>query len=273
MNNGFLFQSTEDKGFLEYSPIYDRKQSFQMNVPQPKEILPPHIKKKIKAYCPECYQFFYNTPFSKNCISHSKKKCNTLPCKKDNGNECIRKFSNINSANRHTYCLTKTDADKLDKNMDIYYCLGKKRAHENSNSNEEMINKDDTYENVHQLIEQIDHVNFNDEPVNYGFNEEPFKCNFNFEDYQSKSSLENKNNVSNEDTIEHFFELVKKNTYIKKAVMKKLIQAFKKKGIHNVKILRLFKEKHNNWDFLINEFKDVTSEIEGVTLCIEYLLK
>ena len=52
-----------------------------------------------------------------------------------------------------------------------------------------------------------------------------------------------------------------------------LVNAFKKKGILNVKILLLFYEKYNNWDFLIQKFKNVTPQIEGVALCIEYLLK
>ena len=47
----------------------------------------------------------------------------------------------------------------------------------------------------------------------------------------------------------------------------------KKKGILNVKILILFYKKYKNWDFLIQKFKKVTSQIEGVALCIEFLLK
>ena len=72
---------------------------------------------------------------------------------------------------------------------------------------------------------------------------------------------------------EDFFEKVQKETNIPNNVKKKLVNAFKKKGIFNVKILLLFYEKHKNWDFLIEQFKNISSQIEGVALCIEFLLK
>ena len=74
-------------------------------------------------------------------------------------------------------------------------------------------------------------------------------------------------------SIEEFFEKVQKETNIPNNIKKKLINAFKKKGILNVKILILFYKKYKNWDFLIQKFKKVTSQIEGVALCIEFLLK
>ena len=71
-------------------------------------------KIKIKSYCRDCYQFFENGPYSKICKNHIKKKCNVIPCQKNNENnnenndnnenKCIRLFPNKNSANRHTHC-------------------------------------------------------------------------------------------------------------------------------------------------------------------------
>ena len=86
------------------------------------------------------------------------------------------------------------------------------------------------------------------------------------------SIMENKK-IPNEETIDNFFELVQKETFISNSIKKKLVKAFKKIGILNIKILKLFHEKYKGWDFLIQKFKDIFPEIEGVSLCIEYLLK
>lgn len=232
---------------------------------------------KIKAYCSDCFQFFHNSPFSKVCIKHAEKKCDIISCKKNNIQGCVRKFSNKNSANRHTYCLTKDDIINLDKNLDIKHCLGKKRMKEKTKDIDE--SNLNSYDNVHQLIEQIDHVNFfRDEPelFNLNFNDDNQQkfCNFGFGlDNNKNNNNFNYNFISNEDKIETFFEEVQRNSNIPNTVKKKLIKAFKKKGIHNVRVLKLFKEKNKGWEFLIDEFKNVTSQIEGITLCIEYLLK
>lgn len=209
--------------------------------------------KKIKAYCSDCYQFFHNSPYSKICQKHIKKECNIISCQKNIMNKCIRKFSNKNSANRHTYCITKEDVEQLDKNLDIKRCLGQKRKKEEESFN--------TYDNVHELIEQINHVNFNDDESNFMFNYEPPKTELVF------------NFISNEETIENLFESVQRNSNITNTTKKKLIRAFKNKGIHNVRVLKLFIDKYNGWDCLVNQFKDITPQIEGISLCIEDLLK
>ena len=86
-------------------------------------------------------------------------------------------------------------------------------------------------------------------------------------------SMNENKRISNEETIENFFELVQKETFISNSIKKKLVKAFKNIGIMNVKILKLFHEKYKGWDFLLHKFKDVFPEIEGVSLCIEYLFK
>ena len=86
-------------------------------------------------------------------------------------------------------------------------------------------------------------------------------------------SINENKRISNEETIENFFELVQKETFINNSIKKKLVKAFKNIGIMNVKILKLFHEKYKGWDFLLHKFKDVFPEIEGVSLCIEYLFK
>ena len=276
---------------------------------------------KIRAYCSKCYQFFENGPYSKICRNHLEKKCNLIECQKYNkngDNPCIRKFTNINSANRHTHCLTKEDIEMWDTKCEIHKCLGKKKESDNKffdiindldnknanknffsdlnnnsynnscmninnlfmdNNNSFFDNNSQNYfsnnNNVIGLIEDIDKLHFNDNDDNNKDNEE-IKNILNLsktkknEDIIEKNPIkENLKNLS----IDEFFEKVQKETNIPNNIKKKLVNAFKKKGILNVKILILFYEKYKNWDFLIQKFKKVTSQIEGVALCIEFLLK
>ena len=313
-------------------------------------------KIKIRAYCNKCYQFFENGPYSKICQNHLQKKCDLIECQKfnkDGENSCIRKFTNINSANRHTHCLNKKDIELWDTKCQIQKCLGKKKEHDNkfveiinnndnnnddNDNNEKDDNKNfiidinninnnsiqnnsyinmnnlfidnnnsffDNNNNVMGLIEDIDKLHFNDNNNNnvMWLIEDIDKLHFNNNDknedneeinniFKKQKSFDNNyNNNCSEDknenikekinksenfenlSIDEFFEIVKKETNIPNNIKKKLVNAFKKKGILNVKILLLFYEKYKNWDFLINKFKKVSSQIEGVALCIEYLLK
>ena len=296
---------------------------------------------KIRAYCDKCYQFFENGPFSKLCKLHLEKKCDLVPCQKYQStpeNKCIRKFPNINSANRHTHCISLNDIKNWDPRRDIQKCLGVKREHENkfndiiankntnnnfnnhnhlNNSNNQKIfnfpseinhsfnnnfffdnnnnsynhgnlfcNDDSDYfsnNNMGGLIDDLGQLNFNDNGDDSDIK------NIFYEDYlkQEKEKEKIKNMKLNEETDEkqvinyqdndesivNFFEKIQKETNIANNTKRKLIAAFKKKGILNVKMLRLFYKKYKNWDFLIQKFKDVSTQIEGVALCIEYLLK
>ena len=308
-------------------------------------------KIKIRAYCNKCYQFFENGPYSKICRNHLKKNCNLIECQKYNKNGdnlCIRKFTNINSANRHTHCLTKKDIESWDSKCEIQKCLGKKKEPDNKfldilnhnndysnnyNNDKNIINKNlfndnnslhnnsictnmnmnnlfldnnnnsffdnnsqnyfnnnfsNSNNNVIGLIEDIDklHFNDNDNDNENDVNNEEIKNIFNKKSWDIKEEEKNEleKNNKNEDakdkkfpnenlSIEDFFEKVQKETNIPNNIKKKLVNAFKKKGILNVKILMLFYEKYKNWDFLIEKFKKVTPQIEGVALCIEFLLK
>ncbi len=82
-------------------------------------------QKRMRAWCGECYQFFEFGPFAKVCQQHVlKKNCNVYECKKKyiNSNhsiKCIRKFPNINSENRHTYCTDEDEVKNWDPKMKI----------------------------------------------------------------------------------------------------------------------------------------------------------
>ena len=345
-NNSFLNESNENNISKQIKTNTENTE-IKANIEMRKECKNKKRKKiKIRAYCSKCYQFFENGPYSKICRNHLEKSCNLIGCQKykQNGeNTCIRKFTNINSANRHTHCLTQKDVEIWDPNCEIQKCLGKKTEPENkfldilnhnnnhisninnnifsginktnsnrsffseinnslnmnlNNMNNIFIEKNDNFfdtnsnngnNNVMDLIEDIDKLHFNESEkifksdINDNINKEDKNNiieNNNEKDINMKLEKMNINEEKKEEdkskeneSIDEFFEKVQKETNIPNNIKKKLVNAFKKKGILNVKILILFYEKYKNWDFLIQKFKNVTPQIEGVALCIEFLLK
>ena len=98
---------------------------------------------KMKAYCSKCYQFFQNGPHSKICQDHLKKDCSKVSCQKKQSSDCIRKFANINSANRHTHCLKQKDVSNWNPECDIQLqtsLLEKKRG--SDEDSDEMLEKE-----------------------------------------------------------------------------------------------------------------------------------
>lgn len=95
---------------------------------QPQQGNPPN---KIKAWCGICYQCFENGPHSKICKDHyDKRNCHLVNCKKNSNIECIRKFPNTNSENRHTYCIEENAVKDFNKELNLQYILGNKRKEE-----------------------------------------------------------------------------------------------------------------------------------------------
>jgi len=414
----------------------DKKQNISNPKNQKTETPGKKTKKmKVKAWCGECFQFFENGPFAKVCREHlTKGKCNLVECTKklinEDGINCTRKFPNINSENRHTYCLTHEEVKDWDEKIKIQNCLGVKRnadrnyekskssitiniqnknpndedekikektlssctrnyfcsMKENKNEKNKLIRNDYlneetrydflNFENlfpqtnnqnyVCNLIDEINNLNFiegektsiDDKLINefnniyFGTSEKSDKVeiynernifkidvnnNININNNQNKSlknenekkeeskdSTENKEiqnrkisdekvckskeneteeknnktnndnnnldvnpiiqsknnssqNISNEfiqdeEKIDTIFEKIHTTSKISKSILNKIKSAFKKKGILNAKILRLYRDKNKSWDFLIDNFKGVCSQIEGVTLCLENIL-
>lgn len=89
----------------------------------------PSKRRKIRAWCGECFQTFENGPLSKQCLDHlNKKNCNLIECRKTLNNKinnfkCVRRFKNINSENRHTYCIDMNEVKKWDINIQIQHCI------------------------------------------------------------------------------------------------------------------------------------------------------
>lgn len=83
------------------------------------------LKRKMRAWCGLCYQFFENGPTAKNCKDHFLKgNCNLVDCKKaSNVSKCVRRFPNTNSENRHTYCLSQEEVANWDPSCNIQNCL------------------------------------------------------------------------------------------------------------------------------------------------------
>ena len=83
---------------------------------------------KIRAWCGDCFQYFESNPLSKICLYHVQKaNCNLVSCNKNTNIECIRKFPNKNSENRHTHCVDITQVKNWDENLKIQKILYKKR--------------------------------------------------------------------------------------------------------------------------------------------------
>lgn len=84
---------------------------------------------KLRAWCGECFQYFESNPLAKVSINHVLKgKCNLVGCTKTNNLiECVRKFANRNSENRHTYCINREMVDTWDECLMIQNVLNKHR--------------------------------------------------------------------------------------------------------------------------------------------------
>lgn len=244
---------------------------------------------RVRAYCSKCFQCFSNGPHSKICLGHIEKECALIPCQKNNSSDrkCIRKFPNIQSANRHTHCLSNEDIKLWDESLEIQKCLGSKREPENKLVIDNLFHNDCNNNNSVNLFNSNSKFfcNFNEDNSNYfNFNSSNVSGLINeidqlhFDDKENKSILiqnneDNINTFNKCESIDEFFEKVQKETNIPNSTKKKLVKAMKMKGIFNVNILKLFYQKYKNWDFLVQNFKGVSSQIEGVAICIEFLLK
>jgi len=84
---------------------------------------------------------------------------------------------------------------------------------------------------------------------------------------------ENNFRIKDDTSIDTLFEKVLEISKVPKSKIKKTRIAFKKKGYYTVLSLRLRKKKYLGWSFLFDDFKDVCSQILGISLVIENLLE
>jgi hypothetical protein len=273
------------------------------------------VKRKMRSYCGLCYQFFENSPFTKVCREHYlKANCNTYDCKK--GTNCIRKFPNHNSANRHTYCYTNEEVSTWDEGIDIQKCLTNSSVKSNigvNNSKDEIKLSSPTFKDnlldisacsiKFDLFETKQNITINNisEQNSLYFIDKKFECdaesladefdkfNFNLENKDIRyaesiketillsESLKDKkieNYLIKDDTsIDEIVELVYNATKIPKSALNKLKSAFKKRGLMTAEIIRLLRTKNGNWDFLLDDFKEICTQIQGIAVYLENLLE
>ena len=82
----------------------------------------------------------------------------------------------------------------------------------------------------------------------------------------------NKIIITDDECIDSIFDKVYAETKIPRSILNKLKNAFKKRGIFNGKILRLFFKKYQNLNFLVDKFKSICTQVEGVALYLESIL-
>ena len=274
---------------------------------------------KMKAYCSKCYQFFQNGPHSKICQDHLKKDCSKVSCQKKQSSDCIRKFANINSANRHTHCLKQKDVSNWNPECDIQLqtsFLEKKRG--SDEDSDEMLEKErksmkvnidskekkeDTSQNqfkssynVLGIIDGVDNINFRDEPEDFEINQifgalhdhshdmnikninminqnSSITSNDYFQEDNKKEDTfaDDRKELNDDDSVDKLYDIIQKRTNIPTMIKNKLIKAFKSKGIYNVRTFKLYLSE--NYQNFVDDFKKITSQIEGVSYYINTLFK
>lgn len=101
------------------------------------------------------------------------------------------------------------------------------------------------------------------------------------ENYSSMSicpntSVEYYNNeyaIKNETDLDLIFDMIYKSQQISLDVMYNLRNKLRMRGYNTVLSLRLKKEKDNSWNFLFEDYKDISQEMEALALLIEYYLE
>lgn len=196
------------------------------------------MEQQIKAFCPKCFMTFEAGKNSSRAIKHSQlPSCDKIPCNRA-GSNCVRKFSSINSANRHTYCFTHEQVDKWDDSLKISMDLDLK------------------FENLH--ITDIDDFLATSEELMFpeSLPEGP--------PYKYPNSL----------TISELIAIIrtKLGKEFPSDILSLVKNAFIKKGYTSAEVLRTAKTNQGNWEFLFREFKQIGSEVVGVAHIMKKVL-
>jgi hypothetical protein len=227
-------------------------------------------KRKPKAWCGDCFQFFEYGPNAKICKDHIiKGKCNLIECRKKSLS-CVRKFPNTNSENRHTYCITKLEVDKWESRFKLQECLGKK--HNDSFGPFNKANSNSPKSDICHLMNTLDNLQFEEDPFDEDLLGQFNNVNFNdgkFVKMETKATQTDDEIIYDDIDIDKLFEMIQNVTKIPKGILKKLKSAFKRKGIFTSKILKLIIKSNKTW---VEDFKKACPQIEGISLYLENLL-
>ena len=193
----------------------------------------------IKAYCPKCHMTFDAGKNSSRAIKHSQlPQCDRIPCSRK-ASGCIRKFSSVNSANRHTYCYTKDQVDKWNHLFQITSDLNLK------------------FEDLH--ISDVDeYLAASEEELIFpqALPEGP--------PYKYSNAL----------GISDIFLIVnrKLRKEFPEGSLNEIKNSFIEMGYTSAEVLRTAKMNHGNWEFVYREFKHLGTNIVGVAHIIKKIL-
>ncbi|OMJ95204.1 hypothetical protein SteCoe_1408 [Stentor coeruleus] len=192
----------------------------------------------IKAFCPKCFMTFEAGKNSSRAVKHTQiLHCDKIPCTRK-GTWCIRKFSSINSANRHTYCYTKEQVDKWSESCKISPDL---------NLN---------FENLH--ISDIEDFLATSQDTMFPetlLEGPPYK-------------------YSNGLCISDIFNIVqrKMGKEFPNDNLNEIKNAFIKMGYTSAEVLRTAKMNQGNWEFVYRDFKHLGNSVVGVAHILKKIL-
>lgn len=211
--------------------------------------------KRIKSWCPKCFMAFENGPSSQIVQIHMiRRNCDTYPCNKPN-TDCVRRFRNVNAANRHIYCYSADQtynwSDSLKLTADtVYEDFGFDNLH--------LGDSKDPNEYQDSDYSAVDNTKLESKYMHYSMHMDegpPFQLpdNTNLTEIFTKAS----------DILGQEFPKINLN---------KLKAAYKKMGYTSAHVFRLAKYNQGSWEFIYRDFAFVTPEAPGLTHVIKYLV-
>jgi hypothetical protein len=195
----------------------------------------------VKAFCPKCFMTFEAGKNSSRATKHCLiVHCDKIPCNRA-GSNCIRRFSSINSANRHTYCYTQEQVNNWSEALKISSDL-------NFNFGNLSINDSDISE---YIAESEDEELMFPEKLEEG---PPYK-------------------YSNSLTISEVFEVAKRKMgkEFPEQSLNLIRDGFMRMGYTSAEVIRTRRMNQGNWEFLYRDFKSI-SYIVGLSHILKKIL-
>lgn len=211
------------------------------------------VPNKVKSWCPKCLMTFENGLKSQIVANHrSLYDCDRFPCNKP-GSQCIRRFRNINSANRHTYCYNRELVSTWPSLMQIpreteELDLGSLALDDPSDyfadSKDVSIASDFGKSGQSSKFFEID-----------AFDAPPFK-------------------YSDDTTLSDMLDVVANylGREFPKAALVRFKNGFKRMGFTSAQVFRIARENKGSWDYLYNEFLSLGPEVHGVAHVLKRVL-
>jgi len=196
--------------------------------------------RRVKAWCPRCYMTFEAGKNSVRATKHlAITNCDAIPCRRSTSG-CVRRFSNTNAANRHTYCFTMEEVSKWDQNL----CI---QDNSNTLSFEKL-----TISDVDDMLNLEEYRHFKKPNYQEG---PPFK----YKDCMALSEL--------------FGVLRKKlGEEFPREDIDKFQEMYRKYGYSTIGAIRAAKDNQGSWEFLYKDFCEVGPSVTGFSHVVKKLL-